>query len=234
LKANDWINYAQAYRYRQDGSGKKLYEEVMDDFVHTVAFQYYRDHLEEFNSDFRYQMSEFKDGNLFFEIMQQEIWNRAHTDSSELLSLYETNKNKYNWASSADAVIFFCSDQLVAKTLYDQLKKNPNNWRNLTDALSEKVVADSSRYEWPQIPNLNKMLPRPGMLTTPLINKTDNTASFAYIINVYVKPSPRTYNEAKGLVINDYQAILEEQWIKSLRNKYPVNIDQKVLDSISK
>jgi peptidyl-prolyl cis-trans isomerase SurA len=65
-------------------------------------------------------------------------------------------------------------------------------------------------------------------------NATDNSASFAYIIKVYTEAAPRLFNEAKGLVMNDYQTSLEEQWIKDLRKKYPVVIDQKVLADISK
>ena len=144
------------------------------------------------------------------------------------------NKNTYNWKQSADAVIFFCSDEEVAKALHEKIKKTPASWRTYADALAEKVAADSSRFEWSQIPNLNKMLPKAGMLTTPLINKTDNTASFAYIIKVYPQPMTRTFAEAKGLVINDHQAILEEEWTKQLRKKYPVVVDEKVLESISK
>jgi peptidyl-prolyl cis-trans isomerase SurA len=234
LTANNWVGFAQTFRFRSDGSGRKPYEEVMTDFRNAVVFQYYRDHLESFNEEFRYQMNEFTDGNLFFEIMQQEIWNRAHADTSELLSLYNANKNKYNWQPSADAVIFFCSDAAVAKTLYDQLKKNPSKWRMLSEALAEKVVADSSRYEWPQIPNLNKALPTPGMITTPLRSTTDNSASFAYIIKVYPQPASRSFAEARGLVINDYQSLLEEQWLKRLKEKYPVKVDMGVFDSIAK
>ena len=44
----------------------------------------------------------------------------------------------------------------------------------------------------------------------------------------------RSFNEAKGLVINDYQALLEDQWTAALKKKYPVVIDQKVLSNISK
>lgn len=234
LRAQDWINYAQAFRFKSDGTGRRSYPEVMNDFLHSIVFQYYRDHLENFNEDFRYQMTEFKDGNLFFEIMQQEIWNRAHSDTTELLALYETNKSKYMWTKSADAVIFFCSDENIAKTLFAQIKKNPSNWRSLTEALAEKVVADSARYEWDQIPSKTKIIPTTGLVTTPLVNTTDNSASFAYIIKTYPNPVQRSYNEAKGLVINDYQALLEEQWIKKLREKYPVVVDQKVMNAVSK
>ena len=43
---------------------------------------------------------------------------------------------------------------------------------------------------------------------------------------------PRTFNEAKGHVINDYQALLEEEWLRKLKQKYPVKVDDKVLASI--
>jgi peptidyl-prolyl cis-trans isomerase SurA len=234
ITVESWIRYAQQFRYRADRSGFKAYPDLMDEFTKSAMYDYYRAHLEDYSDEFRVQMQEFRDGNLFFEIMQQEIWNRTQNDSAALLSLYEKNKSKYNWQASADAIIFFCSDAATAKTLYDQLKKNPSGWKKTADALSEKVVADSSRYEWAQLPGLEKTTPKAGMLTPQVVNPTDNTSSFAYIVKVYTTPSPRTFNEAKGLVMNDYQAWLEEQWIKELRKKYPVTIDQRVLADISK
>ena len=92
----------------------------MDEFVHAAMLNYYRDHLEDFNDEFRNQMTEFRDGNLFFEIMQQEIWNKAQNDSVAFLALYEKNKKNYNWKQSADAVVFFCSDQDIAKTVFEK------------------------------------------------------------------------------------------------------------------
>ena len=166
--------------------------------------------------------------------MQQEVWNKAQADSAALERLYEKNKSQYNWKSSAEAVIFFCSDAATAKTLSDQVKKTPADWKKISENMNEKVVADSGRYEWSQIPGLNTLNPHPGMVTSSVVNQSDNTASFAYIIKVYTQPSSRNYAEAKGLVMNDYQTILEEEWIKELKRKYPVVVDEKVLAQISK
>lgn len=234
IKVADWITYAQVSRYKPDRTGLRSYNSVMEDFVKQTMYQYYRDHLEDFNEEFRSQMNEFKDGNLFFEIMQHEIWNKAQADSTALLTLYEKNKSQYYWKQSAEAVIFFCSDDATAKLLADQVKKNPGEWKKLTDAFSEKVVADSGRYEWQQIPGMGTTVPRPGLITPVSINSSDNTASFGYILSVYNNPAPRTFNEAKGLVMNDYQALLEEEWMKSLKETYPVTVDQKLLQQISK
>ena len=106
--------------------------------------------------------------------------------------------------------------------------------RKVAEKYSEKIVVDSSRYECLQLPNLNNMSPKAGMITTALLNKIDNTASFAYILKVYPQPTQRSFNEAKGLVINDYQAQLEQEWNEALKKKFPVVIDQKVLAEISK
>ncbi len=231
---NAWVNYARTNRFKQDGTGTKPYPEVWTEWTRFAMKNYYRDNLEQFNEDFRKQMAEFKEGNMFFEIMQTEVWNKAQADSSALLELYTKNKQKYTWSKSADAVIFFCSDQGIAKTVYNEVKGNPANWRIIIEKYSEKVIGDSSRYEWSQLPNLNKMLPINGMLTSPLINKTDNTASFAYIVKTYPNPTQRSFNEARGLVISDYQEFLEKQWDEKLEKKYPVKIDEKVLKSILK
>jgi peptidyl-prolyl cis-trans isomerase SurA len=230
----EWIEYAQAYRYKADRSGLKAYPDLLDEFTKQSMYQYYRENLEDFNDDFKNQMAEFKEGNLFFEIMQQEVWNKAQTDSAALLALFEKNKSTYDWKESADAVIFFCTDAATAKLLEEQVKKSPADWKKTAEALSEKVVADSSRYEWSQIPGVGTATPKAGSITAIAVNPSDNTASFAYIRTVYTQPSPRSFAEAKGLVMNDYQQLLENEWVKRLKTKYPVVIDQKVLNAVAK
>jgi peptidyl-prolyl cis-trans isomerase SurA len=233
--ASKWGEYAKNHRYKQDGTnGVVPYDQLREEYIKFELKNYYRDHLEDFNDEFRDQMTEFKDGNLFFEIMQQEIWNKAQGDSIGLTALYNKNKKSYTWKQSADAVIFFCSDKDISKAAFDKLKKTPGDWRKITELYPEKIIADSSRYEWSQIPNLNKIIPKAGTITTPLINKNDNTASFAYVIKAYPQPMQRSFNEARGLVINDYQALLENEWTAALKKKYPVVIDQKVLSGILK
>ena len=230
---SDYITYAQTWRYKPDGTGIKPYQQVIDGFVRYKAEDYYRSHLEDFNSDFRAQMNEFKDGNLFFEIMQQEVWGKAQTDTAALKAYYEKNKGRYNWKQSADAIIFFCGDDASAKSLYDAVKKNPSSWKSASDAMGEKVVADSSRYEFDQIPNGTKIPVQTGVVTAPLKNNADGTVSFAYVLKTYAAGMPRAYNDAKGLVISDYQSELEKKWLVELKKKYPVNVDEKVFQQIA-
>jgi peptidyl-prolyl cis-trans isomerase SurA len=44
--------------------------------------------------------------------------------------------------------------------------------------------------------------------------------------------APQEYMDVRGQVTNDYQDQLEKQWIATLREKYPVVINEEVLDSL--
>jgi peptidyl-prolyl cis-trans isomerase SurA len=229
---SDWIGYAQTFRYKPDGSGIKPYPQLWDEFVEGMALNYYQSNLENYNEEFKGQINEFRDGNLFFEIMQREIWGTAQSDSAALVNYFEKNRSKYNWKPSVDAVIFYASELTTARTFNNELKKSPTSWHDLVSKYEEKVAADSSRFELAQIPNPAKQILQPGTITSPLLNKADNTASFAYIIRSYNNTAPRSFADARGMVINDYQMELEKNWVEQLKKKYPVVINEKVLNQL--
>ncbi|MGZ3847509.1 MAG: hypothetical protein ACXVKI_00195 [Flavisolibacter sp.] len=166
--------------------------------------------------------------------MQRQVWGPAQGDSAALESYYQQHKASYNWKQSADAVIFYASDAASAKSFLSALKQQPAAWRQLVNERSEKIAADSSRFELPQIPNPTHLPWKAGTITAPLVNKADNTTSFAYILKYYPQPEPRNFAESKGLVITDYQNELEKNWLAALRKKYPVVINQKALEDLKK
>lgn len=230
---DSWIQYAQANRFKRDGSGLKSYTQLWDEFVAATALEYYKKHLELFNPAFKAQMEEFKDGNLFFEIMQQEIWNKAQNDTTALFNYYQQHKDNYVWQESAEAVVFYASDIPTAQHFYKELSKSPKDWRTIVSNFGEQIIADSNRYEIDQIPGATKSS-KAGTVTPLVPNKEDNTAACAYIVKRYTKPEPRDFASSRGLVINDYQADLEKQWLEALKKKYPVVVDEKVLGALLK
>ncbi|HWK06285.1 MAG TPA: peptidylprolyl isomerase [Puia sp.] len=232
--AKGWLDYARTAKAPRTGSGGRTDKELFDSYLERVALEYYRNHLEEYNRDFAFQLTEFKEGNLLFEIMQRKIWDKASTDSAGLRNYYEAHKNKYWWDSSADALLFTCNNEKTAQAMRSNLGGNVNDWRKWTDSVGAAVQADSGRYELAQIPTEGKRSFQPGTFTPIITNKSDNTVSFAYILNVYNERSPRNYKDARGFVINDYQAYLEDQWIAELKKKYPVNVEEKVVASLPK
>lgn len=225
LTAADWIGFAQTFRYKPDGSGVKSYPQLWEDFAEAKTSEYYQSHLEDFNEEFRVQLNEFKDGNLFFEIMQRQVWGPAQSDSAGLENYFNSHKESYRWKESADALIFYATDSASAQTFLAQLKKSPAKWQTLVSSMSEKISADSGRFELAQLP-LNGKAAKAGSFSPLQKNAADNTFSFAYLIRLYPAGQPRSFADARGLVMNDYQAQLEQQWLERLRKKYPVRMNE--------
>lgn len=138
----DWIEYIQDEKRSEYTS--RTFHALYKLFQESITTGYYLNHLEELNREFAAQMNEFKEGNLLFEIMQRNIWDKAASDTSGLKLYYESNKARY--------------------------------------ASEESIL--------------------------------------------------KNFDEAKGLVLNDYQAYLEENWIKALKRTYPVQINDAVLQSL--
>ncbi|TAH24713.1 MAG: peptidylprolyl isomerase [Cytophagales bacterium] len=54
------------------------------------------------------------------------------------------------------------------------------------------------------------------------------------IISKIDAPRAKTFEEAKGLVISDYQTYLEKEWIQSLKKKYPVVVNTAEVEKLIK
>jgi peptidyl-prolyl cis-trans isomerase SurA len=233
ITAADWIEYARTFRYKSDGTGIKQTAALWEEFKEWATIEYYKDNLEFYNPDFKAQLEEFKDGNLFFEVMQRKVWGPAQADTAALEKYFNSNRQKYQWIKSADAIVFYTNDADVASKAYNELKKNPSGWRQVNLAYEESLAADSNRFESDQLPGEGKDL-KAGTFTKLVKNDSDNTIAFAYVIRIYPNKEPRSFADAKGLVINDYQDELEMKWLNQLRAKYPVTINQTVLQEMQK
>jgi peptidyl-prolyl cis-trans isomerase SurA len=232
----DWIAYRKSLKSSPNLTNGKTQAEILDGYRQIIAFEYYKQHLEKYNPAFAAQVNEFRDGNLLFEIMQRQIWNRSTADSTGLKKYFETHEKNYWWKPGAEAIIFNVSNLASAKKLSEALEKNINNWRKDIDSLSGQIQADSGRFELKQIPggvSVSAGRFTEYISTTSSSNK-DNPVQFAYIIREYANSSPRTFSEARGLVINDYQNELENKWIEELKKKYPVSMNENVFKTLPK
>jgi len=232
--ANDLLTYSIANRYKADGSGLKPFNELNEEFKRNSVMDYYRAHLEEYNEEFKMQMKELKDGNLFFDIMMREVWSNAQSDTAGQRAFYEQNKTKYKWNYSADAVIFYCGDSVTAKSFRNILVKDKTKWRSVLENYSDKITLDSSRFEITKIPGAQKATAKAGTVTNIVKNKDDNSASFAMIFKIYPMPGQKTFADSRGDVVSDFQDAIDKKWIAELKKKYPVKVNEEVLKSIAK
>lgn len=230
ITASDFAKYVRASKVFPMYQSMS-YPDLLKEYLKAATTDYYQNHLEDYNADFKNQLKEFNEANLLFAIMDKEIWTRSSTDEKGLRSLYEANKSKYQWAASANAIIFTAKDDKTLTDLRQKLTGHLDNWKDITETFGTNVMADSNRYELNQIPVADKTNFTPGLTTAPVKNN-DGSYTFAYIINVFNEPGQRSFEEARGMVINDYQAVLEKEWLASLKRKYPIRVNDAVFNSL--
>ncbi len=232
-KGIDWLNFVRSYTNNTELYHGEKNAALFDKFISTSVLEYYKKHLEEYSTDFRYQMEEFKEGNMLFEIMEKKIWGNASTDSAGLMKQYNEHKKNYLWAASASVILFNAASMNKANETI-RLLKNGKPWKKIVEEANNTLQADSGRYEISQLPLSAGVKAVPGLITDPVVNPADGTASFIKIEKIYEEGLQRNFEEARGLVINDYQNILEEKWIDELKKKYPVKINELVFQSLLK
>ena len=233
LKGSDWLNYIRDYKNTAELYRGESNADMLNKFISTAALAFYKKNLEELNPEFRYQMEEFRDGNILFEIMERNVWSRAANDSAGLLNYYNQYKSKYLWAPSASIIIFNSSNKATADVVLTALK-NGVNWKKIVEEQNNTVQADSGRYELSQISLDKETTIAPGVISKPTINPIDGSANFLKFIALYDGGLQRSFDEARGLVINDYQTVIEDKWIAELKKKYPVKVNETVLMSLLK
>ena len=233
LKGKDWLTFIKEYKTNPELYKGESNSVLLEKFISVKSMAFYKTHLEDYNPGFRYQMEEFKEGNLLFEIMERKVWSSAVSDSNGLKKYYNEHKNNYLWGASADVLIFSCSNKKAADESYAALAQG-KDWKKIGEESNNTVQADSGRYELTQISLPENLKPSPGIITTVAVNPTDGTAAFIKILKLHGANEQRSFDEARGLVINDYQNILEEKWIEELKRKYPVKIDEKIFQSLLK
>ncbi len=227
-KGSEWLNFVRDYKTNPEMYKGESYAELWEKFTGVAALDYYRKHLADYNTEFRYQLQEFKEGNMLFEVMEKKVWSKAAADSTGLQKHYQANKEAYKWASSADVLIVNAISEQTARQAIDSLKAGWD-WRKLVEMKQGELQGDSGRFELTQINGTENTVP--GTFST--VNKnTDGTYTFLKYYKHYAAGDQRSFEDSRGMVINDYQQVLEQQWLGELRKKYPVKVNEAVLKTL--
>jgi len=70
-------------------------------------------------------------------------------------------------------------------------------------------------------------------LSQPVFQKDNNDGAIVLIEHI-LPTGQKSFKEATGIVIADYQDLLQKQWVSKLKKEYPIHINQKVLEELEK
>jgi peptidyl-prolyl cis-trans isomerase SurA len=187
-------------------------------------------HLEEKYADLRNLVKEYHDGILLFDVSLREVWDKANQDTEGLAAYFKANKKNYTWdAPRYKGSIIYAKNEVAAKAAKQIVKSaHPDS---VLSYLNQRVNVDSVMYVrvergiWEA--GKNSAVDKYGFK-----NKTAEytpSEEFPIVVPVgKVIKSPQEYTDERAKVTTDYQDYLEKAWIKTLREKYPVVINEEV------
>lgn len=210
---------------------KFIIQKAYESFLDNNVIAYHEANLENENEEFAHIVNEYREGLLLFELMESTIWNTSKTDSVEVQTYYNNNKNKYVLPKRVDAVVASAAKHKTLKKVskliergmaLEKIKSLINSNDKIEVVFSEGEIEEG--HQWlPKAFELKKGLSK--------IYK-HNTAFVLVKVNDIFEETQKSFEEAKGMVLNDYQNFKEENWIEELREKYPIIINEAALQNV--
>ena len=208
-----------------------LVSKKYDAFLNESLIKYQEDHLEEENEDYAHIVSEYRDGLLLFDLMETTIWNASKTDSTEIQVFYDANKNNYMLPQRVDAIVAASAKQKTLKKVSKLLKedmpieriKSLVNSNDKVDVIFTSDIMDAKHQALPKNVEFKKGVSK--------IYKHNDGFVLVKVKEVLPK-TQKSFEEAKGAVMSDYQNHKEENWIKDLKSRYRIELNQDVLKAV--
>lgn len=187
------------------------------------------------NSDLRYLVREYHDGLLLYELCSTRIWEPAKADTAGIERYFAENRKNYAWDKPHySGMVYYCVNKGDVKKVKKALKKvDDDKWiqtvREQFNADTVTVRMDKRLFVQGANANVDVLAFRvKGQEMTPI-------EGFPYcgIVGKKLKNGPAKWTDVGARVVEDYQRYREEEYVKTLRQKYPVVIYEDVLATVN-
>lgn len=234
FKGTDFLSFVKAQQ--KSGAAVKPITKLVDNlyrkYVDEQLNVYYKDNLENEVPEFSAVMDEYRDGLLLFDLMEKEIWEKSKKDSIGLKKFYDNNFKNYQWKNRYDLVLISSTKQDIAKKA-SKLLKQDKTADFIKDKLNVKggevnVMVKEGIFEYD-----NEALPK--NIDSKLgVSDVFKQGDYYYVtkINKIIPEAPKTMEECKGKLINDYQQFLESNWVNELKNEFKVEVFKPVYEKV--
>ncbi|MEI6508370.1 MAG: peptidylprolyl isomerase [Bacteroidota bacterium] len=232
--ARDLGNFIQVNQEAQpNGSIPVIMKGLFKKFSDEKALEFEESMLEVKYEDFKNLMQEYHDGILLFDLTDKMVWTKAVSDSAGLVKFHDANNTKYMWKERLKVYTYSCLSDKAKKEAMGMVSKGKSVDEikaKLNKKIGGTIVVTDQKTEKGEMPTIDKLWDKKGVVD---IANENNTFKF-YVVDGVVAPEPKSLKEAKGLVTSDYQNYLEKEWIKSLREKYPVKVNEETVKTLFK
>lgn len=216
---------------------KEAVRTLYAEFVDEQVMAYEERQLEKQYPEFKALMREYEEGILLFEATKLLVWDKASQDTTGLKEFFATTDKQYNWEERAEVTEYTvnkdAAEQLSAVRTYAQ-NHTPQEVVQRFNNDSVRVVSYMRKtYERGTNEAIDQLTWKAGTVGNNGQAPRNGGFTFAKIERI-LPAGPKSLDDARGYVIADYQDYLEREWVESLRQKYDVEVNEKVLKNMSK
>jgi peptidyl-prolyl cis-trans isomerase SurA len=229
----DFANYVAKNQMngKPDGGGEFAVNMLYPKYVNQEVLKFKDAHLEKEDPKFADMLMQYKDGILLFDITDQMVWTKALKDTTGLKNYHEMHKTDYMWTERCQASIYTCSTKEVAKEVRKMIEKGKTDKEILGDVNGKavnSVKVDSAKFQKNDNPMVDANWKK------GISEDMDKNGKVVFVdVKAIIAPQPKALDDVRGLVTTDYQNYLMTQWLKDLHAKYPVQVNQQVLNGLT-
>jgi peptidyl-prolyl cis-trans isomerase SurA len=229
----DYADYLSQYQFNMlKDNMPKAKKEAYDNFVNKTLLDYEENKLDQKYPEFKTLMEEYRDGILLFELTDQKVWSAAVKDTAGLELFFEQNKVNYQWADRLDAKIYTCANEVIANDVRKLIKNKKISEDSLLRRINKtnplNLAIKSDKFEKGENAIIDGIVWKKSVTPNIVAN---NTVVFVKV-NAKLNAQTKALNEVRGTVTADYQNKLEKEWIGILKQKYPVQVDDTVFNTL--
>ncbi|MBA09877.1 MAG: peptidylprolyl isomerase [Flavobacteriaceae bacterium] len=232
---NKQLVYSDFYNYLNNSKrGLKVRQSVTDfvttqyeNFVNSEVLKYHEENLEFVNVDFANILNEYREGLLLFDLMEDKVWNAVKSDTAALHAFYESNKKDYLNPEKVKAILVTSPKKEFIKKAKKLLIEN----KTVEEIKQQINTSDQNILVTTGMLSKNtNIIPEDFLMKIGLSDIYKWNKAYHIVMVTEVLPeSIKTFEDAKGLVISDYQIIYEKNWMEVLSKKYKVSVNKEVL-----
>ena len=219
---------AQKFAVKTKNADQEL-KAMLNKFINEQMLSYEDSQLEIKHPDFGRIIKEYHDGILLFNISKDKIWDVASSDSARLQKFYDSSNKKYFYGDRYKGWIIQAKDNAMRTKIETMLDQKEATKKELTDLFNtpteNNIQITDVAVEKGDNPIVDYFI-----WSGPKPTGFDETTTFVH--GKTVQNEQKTLKEAWGLYSSDFQDQVEKEWIASLKEKYPVKINKKVLSKI--
>ena len=184
----------------------------------------------------QFQMQEYRDGLLVYELTNREIWQRAKTDEVGLRAWFDAHEKTYvSVGPHYRGLAYYTKTKADMKAVKKYLKRLP--FEQWTEALHSIFNSDGDERVKMEVgvfkPGDNATIDRLVFKRRDVTAQVDAAFPFEAVYGKKFKKYPEGYKDVKDQVVADYQQMLEAEWVASLRSRYPVQINKEILKTVN-